>query len=136
MLNKEQIKEQVIRYCSKEKEIIAAYLFGSFSKGRSKSSSDVDIALLVRSMPEGEDRLNIASELSDLLNANVDLIFLHIAGEELKHQVMKHGELLYEEDRIERIRYEVNSMKFYEDFLYLHQTYSKAFRLKRHIADG
>lgn len=136
MLTKEQIKKRVIRYCSKKEQIIAAYLFGSFSKGRSKSSSDVDIAFLVRSMPEGEDRLAATLDLSDLLNANVDLTFLNTAGEVLKHQVIKYGELLYGSSRGERIRFEVNSMKFYEDFLYLHERYSKGFQMRRNRIDG
>lgn len=57
---------------SKEKysEIVKAYLFGSFAKGKSTPDSDIDIALVFRKLDESK-RFNIQVQLM-LLASKID----------------------------------------------------------------
>ena len=41
------IKKKVVSLCEAESAITAAYIFGSYVKGKGKKSSDVDVALLL-----------------------------------------------------------------------------------------
>ena len=41
------IKKEVASLCEAEPAIAAAYIFGSYAKGKGKKSSDVDVALLL-----------------------------------------------------------------------------------------
>lgn len=90
-------------YCSGNKKIIAAYLFGSYAAGKATPFSDVDIALLT---PPAENRMEVFharlryhTELSDLMKKNVDIVLLREAGEMLSYQILKFGRLVFEKDR-------------------------------------
>jgi predicted nucleotidyltransferase len=41
------IIEKVVSLCKAEPAITAAYIFGSYAKGKGKKSSDVDVVLLL-----------------------------------------------------------------------------------------
>lgn len=90
-------------YCRSRKEIIAAYLFGSFAADKATSFSDVDIALLIppveNRMESFHARLQYQTELSDLIKNNVDIVLLIEAGEMLSYQILKFGRLVFERDR-------------------------------------
>jgi len=91
------------KYCRDKKEIIAAYLFGSFAAGRATHLSDVDIALLTpfveNRMEIFNARLRYHTELTDLMKKNVDIVLLREAGEMLSYQILKSGRLVFERDR-------------------------------------
>ncbi len=82
--------------------VILAYLFGSQAEGRARSSSDVDIAVLLPwDTPRGryaEARLSLVDDLmAALQTGKVDLVLLNEAPPLLMHQVAKHGRILYED---------------------------------------
>ena len=95
--------EVLEKYCRAKKEIIAAYLFGSFAAGKATPFSDVDIALLTppakNRMVTFHAKLEYHTELSDLIKKNVDIVLLREAGEMLSYQVLKFGCLIFERDR-------------------------------------
>ena len=104
--------------------ILAVYLFGSYSTGKAKPGSDLDLAILLYP-GQGNDFsvLELTVSLEKALGRRVDLVILNRAGELLKYQVRRNGCLLYERDPRLRKQFEVRGRKSFEDFLYLHRLY-------------
>ncbi len=114
----------IVDYCQQFPDIIAAYLFGSRACSAAHSDSDLDIALLLAEGSTEFDLLGFIVGLEKHVGLPVDAVVLNRAGEVLKYEVRRHGVLLYERDRAQRIRFEVMGRKYYEDFRYLHQRYA------------
>jgi len=112
--------------CLKNDSILAAYLFGSAVKGKLKSTSDVDVAVLVEeSLLDDFDLLSFMAELETICGRHVDAVLLNRADEVLKYQVRRKGCLIYERDATKRKRFEILSRKRFEDFLYLHRKHTQ-----------
>lgn len=84
---------------SERQEILLAFLFGSFTSKRMRPSSDVDIGILFKTVPNIDTTNNVIEELSTLLRREVDLVVLNHASPVLKMQILKNGILLYASDR-------------------------------------
>ena len=56
--------------------LLAAYHFGSYAKGTADSHSDVDLAVLVDGKVDTVALWNLAQQLADEINCDVDLIDL------------------------------------------------------------
>ncbi|MBL0713176.1 MAG: nucleotidyltransferase domain-containing protein [Desulfosarcina sp.] len=126
MLQPNQIKIYVASVCEKESAIIAAYLFGSYAKGRQKQSSDLDIALLLKENETGSfSLLSFITALEKQTGYKVDAVILNDAGEVLKHEIRRDGILVFERSSKYRKNFEVRGRKSYEDFLHLHKNYVK-----------
>ncbi|MBI4766854.1 MAG: nucleotidyltransferase domain-containing protein [Deltaproteobacteria bacterium] len=87
------------RIAGKDDNVIFALIFGSFSKGRPKGDSDLDMAIFFKTPLEGLDLLFYRSRLSELTGKEVDLTVLNRASAFLRHQVMKYGHALLIKDR-------------------------------------
>src|SRR5947207_2724867 len=116
------LNEKAIRDCLRRRtKVQAAYLFGSFAKKRPRSSSDIDLAVLLHpSVPEDrylEERLDIMTELSDRLHREVDVVILNEAGPVLLHQIYRDGRLLYETDHQAALSFKARAMIEYVDWL-------------------
>ena len=74
-----------------EKNILVAYLFGSYARGVETLQSDADIAVLLSEVPEKhlEYYLHLERKLAEALEKDVDLVFLNDAPPLLKYQVIK-----------------------------------------------
>lgn len=107
-------------YFKKQNDITAAYLFGSFAKGKENKHSDVDIAVLFSlgaKEPFTDRRIDIMNDLSKLLHKETDVIALNNVSPMLRFKVIQTGKCLYEKDRIENRRFNARSMVEYLDFL-------------------
>ncbi|MFQ6058692.1 MAG: nucleotidyltransferase domain-containing protein [Anaerolineae bacterium] len=105
-------------YFASQPDVVAAYLFGSRAVGRARPGSDVDTAVLLSEedgMVRFERRLRLISEVSDICGREADVIVLNDAPPLLQHQVLKHGQLLFERDRAARVEFEVRAGKVYAD---------------------
>ena len=118
-------KKIIAEYCREHEEIVASYLFGSYAVEKQNPQSDVDIAILLATGCTDFDLIDCIVSLEHLLQVSVDVVILNRAGEVLKFQVRLNGVLLYERDENVRKEFEVKSRKYYEDFLYLHENYSR-----------
>ncbi|MDI6839913.1 MAG: nucleotidyltransferase domain-containing protein [bacterium] len=113
--------DSVIReYLKKRKEVIFAYLFGSYAKGTVNKLSDIDIAIFVNPKLCKEInfgyRANLLAELMTLLHTNnCDLVILNYASPLLLHQVIRYGKRIFSRDEKKRVEFEVNSFKKYVD---------------------
>jgi hypothetical protein len=101
-------------------EVVAAYLYGSVAEGVAHSRSDVDIAVLLdesfdlkRSL---EYRIELAEELSQLLEREVDVVVLNEAPVLLQFQVIRCRRILYERDAERRALFEMRVMGDYYDY--------------------
>jgi len=125
--NPEQAVNEIIERCKQEEAIVAVYLFGSAASGKMKSSSDLDLALLLESSSdEAFPVLKFSSDLEKISSRRIDLIILNRSGELLKHQVRRFGKVIFERDKNKRIKFEISGRKRYEDFIHLHNRYVKS----------
>ncbi len=97
------------------------YLFGSQARGKVWAESDVDLAVLLGPAvpPErrGEVRVRLIGELMSVFQRNdVDVVVLNEASPLLTYEgILRDGRLLFEADRLARIRFEVRAFQEYVD---------------------
>ena len=97
---------------------VAAYLFGSHARGSPKPGSDIDVAVLYEQRPAGKldsEPMLLEGELERALRQPVDVVVLNSAPVDLAIRVLREGELLLENDRGARIRFEVRTRNEYFD---------------------
>ena len=85
------------------------YLHGSRAAGTQRPGSDIDIAAYFGEQPP--------QAFEVLLPPGVDLLVLDRAPLELAGRVAAHGRLLFEVDRVARVRWEATTRKIYFDEL-------------------
>ncbi len=108
-------------------KLVAAYLFGSRARGDARASSDVDVAILLGEAPVSFESwpFELAGELEQELGLRVDVVVLNGAPSDLVHRVLRDGELLVDNDRSARIRFEVRSRNDYFDMLPIRNAYRR-----------
>ncbi len=105
-----------VDYLAGQPDVVLVYLFGSRAAGRASPRSDTDLAVLLE--PEQatfERRLALWNAVEGCLRGPVDLTLLNHSSLLLQQQVLKHGRLLYERSRGERVAYEVRVIKLWHD---------------------
>lgn len=83
--------------------VILAYLFGSQAEGRAGPRSDIDIAVLFDpSIPyrdQSKRQIMLINELMGIFGrSDVDVVVLNRATPLLAHQVVKYGQVIYEDE--------------------------------------
>lgn len=97
------------------------YLFGSQARGKVWVESDVDLAVLLGSgIPReryGKVRVELIAELMSVFDSNtVDVVVLNEAPPLLVYEgVIQGGRLLFEKDKLARMRFEVRAFQEYVD---------------------
>ena len=115
-----------------EEDIIFAYLFGSYAKGRPHKNSDIDVAVYLK---EPVDFLNRKLELIDLISGitkknEVDLVILNQAKPFVVYLILKTGKLLFSKDEELRISFEVKNINEYLDLTYYLDRHWEAMKRK------
>lgn len=112
-----------------EEIVLTAYLFGSYVKGAQTLKSDIDIAVLLSKTPDNllEYYLHLVGKLVEVLDSEVDLVFLNDAPPLLKYQVIKYGKLIYSRDEGRRVMFEAKSLCEYLDFSRILRRYNECF---------
>ena len=103
-----------------DSRLVAAFLFGSFARGTDSEASDVDIAVLLRTVPPGhlqDLRFILEGSLERALGRTVQVVILNRAPPDLIHRVLRDGRILVDRDRAARIRFEVRARNEYFDLL-------------------
>jgi len=113
--------EKIGRFAKSNEVIAAAYVFGSSAAGKERRESDIDIAIMVRGSMGGFERVQLETELSNLLGKDIDLVVFSLASALLQHQILKYGRIVYEADPGERVRQEVTARREYLDSLVLYR---------------
>ena len=120
MLSKQSI-ETLKEFAREHDKIIAIYVFGSVATDKNRAKSDIDLAIMIRGEMDGFERIDLETELSNLLGHDVDLVVFGQATPLLQHQILKYGFLIYEKDSKERVRQEIRSRYAYLDSLFLYK---------------
>lgn len=95
------------------------YLFGSHAAGHPNSKSDVDMGILFINDVDVFTRITLETEISNLLKKDVDLIDMKKSGPFLRHQIYKHGKLIYHDGSDFPFQFRANSILEYLDTDYL-----------------
>ena len=98
-------------------ELKLAYIFGSQANGTATSESDVDLAFLSRLPIPSIQRFDIAQELTERFNSNVDLVDLREAGALLKTEIIMKGRQLVG-TKLDADYFAMHVLKDYQDYKY------------------
>ncbi len=107
-------------HLDKEKNILFAYLHGSFLN--LNNFGDIDIAVYLQNVPEDKlDIINYEFNLEKNIEKEilfpVDVRILNAAPLSFKYSVIKDGVKLIEKDENKRVDFECLAVKLYIDFL-------------------
>lgn len=119
-----ELKKQersIINVLENEKDILFAYLFGSYAKGTQDEKSDIDIAVylldekILEKYPLYPSK--IAIRIEDILDKKkADVRILNGSTLRFRNQVLMHGKILHSKDEKKRIEFETSSLAQYYDF--------------------
>lgn len=125
------------KYFSTQKDVVAAYLFGSYAKNRQTKRSDLDIGVIFTKSPDSYNRqFEIANDLDKILDGPpVDVRELSFKSSPVfLMSVLKNAKLITENDRSRRIIFEVKTMQeFSDDEKYRQIQY---YYLKKRLKEG
>jgi len=106
-------------FAKEHPDISAIYLFGSHAAGHERSRSDVDLGVLFNRDLDGFERVNLETEISNLLKKEVDLIDMKKSSPFLCHQIYKHGKTIYQDGTDLMFLFRAASIRDYLDTGYL-----------------
>lgn len=105
LFKNKRLLQKLNNYLSANKNIIFAYIFGSYAKGEQTQNSDVDIAIFLKN-DTLDDYLQINYEISKLLKKDADIIVLNrVRNIYLLESILKDGIVL--KDAPKRIDFEL-----------------------------
>ncbi|BCV22950.1 DNA polymerase beta-like region [Moorella sp. Hama-1] len=109
----------LIRYLDDCRDVVAAYLFGSYARGAGREHSDIDVAVLFTEIEDElrrfDRRMEIIIDLESRMGKKVDVIDIKLAPLLLQHQILKDGILLVDKNTRYRVTFEVWSRRTYFD---------------------
>jgi len=121
-MDADHLKMELVSVFSKyQEEIIAAYLFGSTAKGVNSATSDIDIAVLLRTWEKKSGaslKFRLYADLCRKLKRNdVDLVLLSLSGNLiLNDEIIRNGVVLYASDDAAREGFELKVLHRCTDF--------------------
>ena len=98
-------------------ELKLAYLYGSQTDGTATPESDVDLAFLSCLPIPSIQRFDIAQELTERFNLNVDLVDLREAGALLKTEIIMKGRQLVG-TKLDADYFALHVLRDYQDYKY------------------
>jgi len=126
----ERLPEMVERL-SAFPEVAAIWLFGSVARGRPRATSDVDIAVFTVPGARRRDPLRqleyVGAASKALGTDRLDVVILNSAPVTLRHEVFRHGKLLFQRDDAGLARFREASMREYEDTAPLRRSLREAY---------
>jgi len=111
---------KLAKVLEKDPDIIAVYVFGSYTTGNIGPLSDVDIAVLIDQKISAssyfDKRLDLFAKVSGILQTDeLDIVILNEAPLILAHRIFKFGKLLFSKDDLQRIRFQASAVDKYMD---------------------
>ena len=130
----EKVLEKIKEYFLNDKNVAAVYLFGSTVKGRDRTNSDIDPAVLFYPYLDKEERfsakLGMAVELAEMAGTQgykiqFDILDLNSANLFFIHQLMKNKQLIIDKDPHYRVEFEVAYRRNFFDLQGFYDLYHK-----------
>jgi predicted nucleotidyltransferase len=116
--NIEDLIPKALTYLQSMPDILFAYLFGSFGKGKHFPLSDVDIAVYLKEPSDGQEKkMEIHGTLTDILQTDeIDLVVLNRAPLPLRMGILENKKVVVDREPFLRHHYESLTMREYFDF--------------------
>ena len=116
--NIEDLIPKALTYLQSMPDILFAYFFGSFGKGKHFPLSDVDIAVYLKERSDiQEKKMEILGTLIDVLQTDeIDLVVLNSAPLPLRMRILENKKVVVDREPFLRHRYESLTMREYFDF--------------------
>ena len=86
-----ELKQAILAAISIHPDIRLAILFGSLAKGEGQMDSDLDLAIDAGHRLTADEKIALISALAERTGRPVDLVDLHVVGEPLLGQILRHG---------------------------------------------
>lgn len=128
--------KKIQNYFAKQKDVVAVYLYGSFAKGATHKHSDIDFGILFNPPIKTYYRLGeIINDLSDIgLPAEIDVRNLNLDDSPVFLMNVLQGQLIYSQDEIFRITFEISAMNEFYDTQRLRDI--SYFYMKKRLEEG
>ncbi|MBC8414743.1 MAG: nucleotidyltransferase domain-containing protein [Nitrospira sp.] len=114
-LSVRKIIQPITDYFLSRNDTLLVFLFGSHASNHITSSSDIDIAVYFRVVPNIDDLNTVRADLSGILKKEIDLAVLNQASPILRMQVLKKGILVLEGEKNQYSIYYGDTVKQYDD---------------------
>ena len=116
--NIEDLIPKALTYLQSMPDILFAYLFGSFGRGKQLPLSDVDFAVYLKEPTVvHEKKMEILGALIDILQTDeIDLVILNNASLPLRMRILENKKVIVDREPFLRHRYESLTMREYFDF--------------------
>jgi hypothetical protein len=116
--NIEDLMPKALKYLQKRPDVIFAYLFGSFGRGKHFPLSDVDVAVYLKEPSDiQEKKMEILGTLIDILQTDeIDLVVLNRAPLPLRMRILENKKVVVDREPFRRHHYESLTMREYFDF--------------------
>lgn len=114
-------EEKISRILKRHKNILFAYIFGSYARKEVRKDSDIDIAIFLKDLsvveedPSFEVKLALEIEKETDLK-NVEVVVIDNKPLRFLNQVLRYGKLIFSRDENERLKFETFITKSYIDF--------------------
>jgi uncharacterized protein len=115
LLESSQIVESLKHFFNRKRDILIAFLFGSFATQCVSRSSDVDIGVFFKTAPDRNTINHVVEKLSSILQREIDLVILNQASPVLKMQILKNGILLHAPKRKHFYQFFTDTVNQYDD---------------------
>jgi hypothetical protein len=117
-VNIEDLIPKALTYLQSMPDILFAYLFGSFGRGKRLPLSDVDIAVYLKEPTVvQEKKMEILGALIDILQTDeIDLVVLNNAPLPLRRRILESKKVVVDREPFLRHHYESLTMREYFDF--------------------
>ncbi|MFA5961814.1 MAG: nucleotidyltransferase domain-containing protein [Parcubacteria group bacterium] len=112
LTSEQQIK---IAKIAKKFHLKLVILFGSFSSGKNRADSDMDIAVLGLNIASFDDQLCLTNEFSQIFQSNVDLTVINSANPLLSFQISKNAVLLFGSQQ-EFMKFKLYAFHMFNDY--------------------
>ena len=113
---KEKLTKTISSYLQQNREIFAAYLFGSYVTG--EPFGDIDLGILIRNEPKNllEYAFELEIKLEALVKFAVDVRVLNKAPVSFVQNVIRHGQIIIDSKPNTRSDFESYILRKYFDF--------------------
>ena len=115
--NVEKEIDELKLYLSKNSNVIAFFIFGSFGTQYQNQNSDIDFAILYDKNVTLKEELMLEVKISEIFKRDdIDVVNLNKAPINLQHRVIYTGDLLYCSDKIKLADFKEKVFKLYGDY--------------------